>query len=239
MAKKRSIPFDEAREFIRTQCIGSRKQYTEWHKANKPKQIPRYPNRAYGEEWDGWNDFLGTDNKFDNTKKKWRPISEAIAWVHQLQLDGEKEWLAYCKENRETMPQDIPTRPDIVYNDWRSWMHWLGNRIPEKIEAQQEISQSSTIFYVMQEKEFANHSTIFTFGIERGGVSGLKDQWQMTKDFYVIKMFEYDGNKMEDVQKVIDTMSTGYYGSNKIRICPNINELVWEIANYLEIAQIR
>jgi len=239
MATKRSIPFDEAREFIRTQCIGSRKQYTDWHKMNKPKKIPRYPNRAYGEEWKGWNDFLGTDNKFDNTKKKWRPISEAIAWTHQLQLGGEKEWLAYCKENRETMPQDIPTRPDIVYDDWRSWMHWLGNRPQEKVEAQQQVVQHSTVFYCIQEREYAHRNNVFSFGIDKGGVSGMRDNWEMSKNFRVIKMFEYDDSKMADVQKVINHMTTGYYGADTIRVCPNINELVWEISNYLTIAQIR
>ena len=41
--KKTSLPFEEAREFIHSEVIGSRSQYTDWHKANKPKQIPRYP----------------------------------------------------------------------------------------------------------------------------------------------------------------------------------------------------
>jgi len=239
MAKKQSLPFEEVREFIREECIGSRAQYIEWHKANKPKQIPRYPNRAYEDEWTDWNDFLGNNNEFDNTKKTWRPLAEAIAYVHTLNLAGEKEWLKYVRENREDIPEDIPNRPDIVYDDWRSWMHWLGNRVQEKVEAQQQVQKSSTIFYIIQEREYAHRTNVFSFGIEKGGVSGMRDDWEMSKNFTIVRMFEYNESEMENVQKLIDRMTTGYYGANTIRICPNIHDLIWEISNHLEFAQIR
>ena len=239
MASSKYLTYYSACDFIQTESIGSRKQYIEWHKANKPKALPRYPNRVYNEEWIGWNEFLGTDNKFDNTKKTWRPFAEAIAYVHKLGLAGEKEWLEYIRENRDSVPEDIPNRPDIVYDDWRSWMHWLGNRPQEKVEAQQQVQQSSTVFYVIQEQEYAHRNNVFSFGIDKGGVSGMRDNWEMSKNFRVIKMFEYDDAKMADVQKIINHMTTGYYGADTIRICPNINELVWEISSYLNVAQIR
>ena len=239
MAKKRSLPFEDAREFIQSECIGSRKQYTEWHKTNKPKQIPRYPNRAYEEEWKGWNDFLGTNNSFDNKKRKYRPLAEAIAWVHTLNLPKQHEWLKYCTENRDTMPKDIPTRPDLVYDDWLSWMHWLGNKPRQKVEAQQQVVRSSTVFYVIQEKEYADHTTIFTFGLEKGGVSGMRDWWQLTKNFKIVQMFEYDETEMANVQQAIERNSTAYWGAEKVRIAVNINQLLYEIGNHLMIAQIR
>lgn len=241
MSKKRSIPFEQARDFIQSQCIGSRKQYTTWHKANKPKKIPRYPNRAYGEEWQGWNDFLGTNNKFDNTKRKYRPIAEAINWVHKLTLSTEQEWLAYVRDENNTIPEDIPTRPDVVYSDWLSWMHWLGNKPREKVEAQRQVEQQSAIFYCIQENEYKSEgSNIFTFGIERGGVSALKDNWELShKNFRVIRMFQYDATKIEAVQQVIEHQTTGYCGSTKIRITPNVSQVLWDISNHLMIVQIR
>jgi len=237
MAEKRSLPFEEAREFVRKECIGSRKQYNEWHKANKPKKIPRFPNRAYADEWKGWNDFLGNDNSFDNKPKPYRPFVEAMAWAHKLGLKGQKEWLEYVNANRETFPEDIPTRPDVVYDDWLSWMHWLGNRPQEKVEAAQKVEKESAIFYCIQEKEYANQSTIFTFGIEKGGVSALKENWQMSKSFNVVRLFQHDPNVMDDVQRVINAHSTPYYGASKVRICPNINELLFEVSNYLMFAR--
>ncbi len=239
MAKKRSLPFEEARDFIRTQCIGSRKQYVDWHKANKPKQIPLYPNRSYEDVWEGWNDFLGTDNKFDNTKRKWRPLAEALVWSHSLNLTSEKQWLNYVINNRETMPKDIPSRPDVVYDDWRSWMHWCGSKPKEKVEAQQQVLDESMIFYVIQESEYAHRNTIFTFGMERGGVSALKDRWKRSKSFRVMKMYYYDEERMTLVDRAIENLSTPYYGSESIRIVPNISQLLWEISNHLMLAQNR
>lgn len=237
MGKKISLPFEDAREFIRTQCIGSRKQYQEWHLANQPKKIPRYPNRAYADEWKGWNNFLGTNNLFDNKKRSYRPLAEAIAWAHKLNLKTSEEWFKYYRANK--IPEDIPGRPDLVYEDWLSWMHFLGNRPRQKVEAQQEVLKSSTVFYIIQEKEFASQTTIFTFGIEKGGVSAMKEWWNMSKNFKIIKLFEYDDSQMENVQKVLSNLSTAYYGSEKIRIVPNINELIWQINNFLMFAQVR
>lgn len=240
MAEKRSLPFEEARELIRKECIGSRKQYTEWHKANRPKKIPRFPNRAYADQWEGWNDFLGNDNSFDNKPKSYRPFVEALVWAHKLNLKGQKEWLEYVNENRETFPKDIPTRPDVVYDDWLSWMHWLGNRPQEKVEAAQKIENEASIFYCIQEKQYADQNNIFTFGIEKGGVSALKENWELSnKSFRVVKMFQHDPNVMDNVQQVISTQSTPYYGAEKVRICPNINQLLFDVSNYLMFAQIR
>lgn len=210
-------------------------QYMEWHKLNKPKQLPLYPNRAYEDKWQGWNDFLGTNNEFNNKNKiKWRPLAEAIVWVHKLGLRTFEDWTEYVKANRETMPRDIPSRPDLIYSDWRSWMHWLGSKPKEKVEAQRQVLEEAAIFYCIQEKDYAHHRTIFTFGVEKGGVSGLKDRWEMSKNFRVIRMFRYDETQMNNVKQVIERLSTPYFGAESIRIVPNINALVWEISNYLD-----
>ena len=241
MAAKRSLPFEEARDIVRLECIGSRKQYTDWHKANKPKKIPRFPNRAYEDLWEGWNDFLGNDNSFDNTPKPYRPFAEGMAWAHRLGLKGQQEWLEYVRNNREGIPDDIPTRPDVVYDDWLSWMHWLGNRPQEKVEAAQQVEKQSSIFYCIQEKQYKTEaSNIFTFGIERGGVSALKENWELTnKSFYVVRMFHFDSAEMEAVQSIIQRQTTGHYGSNKVRITPNVNQLLYDIGNLLMVAQVR
>ena len=234
MAKKRgnSLPFEEAREFIQTQCIGSRKQYTDWHTANKPKRIPKYPNRVYLKEWDGWNDWLGTDNKFDNKKRIWRPFGEAILWVHRQQIGSKDDWLTFCKYN--DLPNDIPTRPDLVYDNWRSWMHWLGNKPREKVEAQQEAIEESALFYIIQEREYVEKRTVFTFGVEKGGRSALKHRWELAK-FGLVKMFKYDPDRIKDVRWLINAKTTGYYGAEDVRIVPNINQLVWDISELLDI----
>jgi len=118
-------------------------------------------------------------------------------------------------------------------------MHWNGSKAKEKVEAQQQVLDESAIFYVIQEKEYAHRNTIFTFGMERGGVSALRDRWNRSKSFNLIQMYYYDDERMEFVDKSIENLSTPYYGSESIRIVPSITQLLWEISNHLMLAQNR
>ena len=61
----------------------------------------------------------------------WRPFEEARAFVHTLELKGQKEWNAYSRGDmpeKGTRPPDIPGRPDLVYKDkgWIGIRDWLG-----------------------------------------------------------------------------------------------------------------
>jgi superfamily II DNA or RNA helicase len=59
-------------------------------------------------------------------KTNWRSFEEARAFVHQLQLKNQKEWLDWIKSGEK--PNDIPAYPDKVYKG-KGWMgigDWLG-----------------------------------------------------------------------------------------------------------------
>jgi hypothetical protein len=238
MARKRSskwMSFEEAKEFVRQQGIQSRKQFLDWHDENKPKRISKYPQRVYTKEWDGWNDFLGTNNEFNKTRRNWRSMNEAILWVHRLGLQGGKQaWLDWVKENEDQLPEDIPKRPDIVYKkDWLSWKHWLGDKVAEKVEAQQK-ARESTIYYIIREQDYANVNNVFTFGIESGGIAGLKDRWKIEK-FQVVKMFRFDREHINEVENVLERLSHPYLGEKNVRAVPNIHELCWQLSDYLDV----
>lgn len=228
----KNLPYDEARDFIQTQCIGSRQQYLDWHDANKPKKLPKYPNRVY-KDWSSWNDWLGTDNTFDNKRRFYRPLAEAIVWAHKLGLKTQDEWFEYAK-GRENIPDDIPTRPDLVYDDWLSWRHFLGSQPQEKVEAQRKAIEEAVIFYVIQEQEYMDRGSVFTFGIEKGGRSGLKSRWEMVK-FRVMRMFKYEEHLMEQVWQVVQHHSTPFFGAEDVRIVRNINQCMWDLESLLEI----
>lgn len=237
--KRRSsnVPLEEAKRIVQSEGIGSRGQYMEWHKANNPRKLPRYPNRAYADEWVGWNDFLGTNNKFNEKRRSHRPLAEAIAWVQKQKLNHirtKDQWIEYVHEHRKEIPEDIPIRPDIVYKDWRSWPHFLGTKAKEKIEAQKKIIEESALFYVIQEREYMNKRTVFTFGVEKGGKWALKERWE-TARFRVVEMFRYDQEKIGDVWNLIKDSSTPHFGSDHVRVVPNIYQLVWNISSFLDI----
>jgi len=231
--KSKNLPFEEAKEFIRSQAIGSKKQYALWHDLNKPRQIPKYPNRAYSKQWEGWNDWLGTDNKFDSSKRVYRPFAEAIVWAHKIDVWTKEEWTDFVR-GRVNLPDDIPTRPDLIYEEWKSWPHFLGSKPQEKVEAQRQVLKDAALFYVIQEREYMHQNTVFTFGVEKEGRLALKDKWEMAR-FRLIRMFRYDEEQMNHVWRVIKAKSSPFYGAEDVRIVPNINELVWDINAYLEI----
>ena len=59
--KRKFLPFEHTRDFVRKLGLKSVAEYENYHKTNKPKQIPYSPQRYYkNKDWKGWGDFLGT-----------------------------------------------------------------------------------------------------------------------------------------------------------------------------------
>ena len=223
------LPWVEAREFIRNELLPSRSKYHEWWDRNKPKAIPRFPYRVY-KEWESWNDFLGTNNKFnEKVGTKWRPLDEAVLWVHTLKLATFSEWIQYCHDNE--LPTDIPTRPELVYDGWRSWTHWLGNKPSAIVEANQA-AQKLQVYYIIHEQDVPEN--VMTFGIDPMGLSSLKERW-MREKFDVIRVFWYDPLRSAVIKQVVEMSSTPYLGVERQRIVPNVYEIIWHLEMQLEV----
>lgn len=223
------LSFEEAREFCRSELIPSRGKFLEWWDRNKPKAIPRFPYRVYP-EWVSWNDFLGTQNKFnERAGMRSRPLDEACKWVHTLKIPTYAEWMKYCRENE--LPDDIPARPDLVYEKWRSWGHWLGNT-PSSIVDGAQNAQRVQIFYIIHEQD--TPMNVYTFGIETMGISALKQRWESEK-FDVVKLFWHEPQRFAAVQQIINNNSTVYLGWDKQRIVPNIWDIIWQLQMQLEM----
>lgn len=234
-SKKRGRPknenylgWDEAREFMRSEMIPSRGKFFEWWERNKPKAIPRFPYRVYQEEWTSWNDFLGTNNKFnEKIGTKWRPFLEATAWALRQSLKSQTEWMEFCKLEGK-LPADIPARPDLVYDEWRSWSHWLGNKPIEALQSKQEVAQKIQVYYIIHEQ--GSPQNVLSFGIEPAGPTALKHRWEEER-FDVIRLFWYDPEKSTIIKHIVEALSSTYQGYERQRIVPN----VWEIVYHLEM----
>lgn len=220
------IPFEDARELVHNELLHSRGAYEMWWDRNKPKAIPRFPYRVY-KEWVSWNDFLGTNNEFRQPVRNWRPMEEAIHYVHGLRLTSQREWLEFCRDNAADVPEDIPKRPDVVYSKWVSWNHWLGNKPVEAIQAKVEAAKIG-VFYIIHEQGVPDN--VITYGLEPKGLTTLKEWWDRDK-FDVIKTFWHEPDRAATVQQVIEAFSSPYLGDNKQRITPN----VWQIVEQLQM----
>ncbi|MBI4680138.1 MAG: hypothetical protein HY753_02710, partial [Nitrospirae bacterium] len=136
LAKLSWRPFEEAREFVRG--VGLR-THAEWRKycegqlsekGIKPSDIPDDPRYLYqASGWISWGDWLGTDY-IAHQFSRYRPFTEARAYVHTLDLKKQKEWSLYSRgkiRGKGTRPDDIPGQPRRVYKDkWKGWGDWLG-----------------------------------------------------------------------------------------------------------------
>lgn len=225
------LPWEEARTLMRDEMIPSRGKFFEWWDVNKPKAIPRFPYRVYKDEWTSWNDFLGTNNKFnEKVGTKWRPFLEATAWALTLGLQGQQDWMDYSRQEGN-LPADIPARPDLVYDGWRSWGHWLGHKTAQKIEAKQEVAKKIQVYYIINYPDVPQN--VLTFGIEPMGLSAMKARWQ-EEGFTIVKMFWYDPVKVGVVKQILDAFSRPYMGQERQRIVPNVWEIVYHMQMHME-----
>lgn len=226
---KNYLPWEECRKLVRDEMLPSRGKYQEWWDRNQPKVIPRFPYRVYVKEWISWNDFLGTDNKFNvRIGTKWRPLLDAVKHVHTLKLGSFAEWMELCKENK--IPDDIPKRPDLTYNDWVSWGHFLGNKPLEAIVAIKEV-QKTQVYYITH--EIGAPENVLTFGVEPLGISGMKDRYSRG-NIHIVKMFWYNAEKNAVIKQVIEALSTPYMGQSNQRIVPNIYQIIEVIQFHLD-----
>ena len=124
------LPFEEAREFVRSLGLKSSIEWSEYCKSGKrPNNIPSAPSKVYKNKgWKGMGDWLGTGRIADQFKV-YRPFKEARKFARSLGLKNAGEWQEYSKS--EDKPDDIPSRPSRTYKNkgWISYPDWLGYEI--------------------------------------------------------------------------------------------------------------
>jgi hypothetical protein len=181
---RKNYEFEEAVEVVRRENLRSAGQYDKWWKLHTPSKLPKRPDRAYEREWKGWGYFLGNYNKFPFVRKKFRSYEDAKDFAHSLNLKSVTEWHEFAKSGKK--PNDIPSRPDIVYrrnNEWHTWSEFLGNKIELKLK---NLKAKVKYFYITQHRDAPPQ--LFNIGITTSKENLLKDS-----TIKVIKLFEsYD-----------------------------------------------
>ncbi len=122
---RRLRPFTQARAFVQKLGLKNVAEWEAYYKSGeKPKDIPAGPREAYGSEFNGFGDWLGT-RTVATFHREYRSFTEACAFVHQLGLKNGAQWRAYCKSDEK--PEDIPANPHRVYrSEYKGMGDWLG-----------------------------------------------------------------------------------------------------------------
>jgi superfamily II DNA or RNA helicase len=107
------MPFEEAREYVRTLGLQSSNEFTNyWRKGKLPSNIPSKPRVVYQDEgFISMPDFLGYDSLFQD----WMMFEEARQFVRSLKFKNELEWEQYAKSPKK--PKNIPKTPFNVYKN--------------------------------------------------------------------------------------------------------------------------
>jgi superfamily II DNA or RNA helicase len=126
--------FEEAREFAQALGLSSHVEWWKWttgrlRRANLPEMpadIPAGPDGVYSEKWKDWADWLGHSRRIGG----WRPFNDARDYARKLKLRSRTQWNAVATDrthtNRHKLPNDIPSYPNNVYEEWIGWWDWLG-----------------------------------------------------------------------------------------------------------------
>lgn len=209
--KRKSMPFEEAREIVRAEKIESVAQYKRWHDLNKPAGIPKRPDRAYVADFISWNNYLGNDNPFPIVRHKWRPFKEAKAYAQSLNISTRKHWFDMCDAGNK--PDDIPRRPDLYYrnkDEWVSWPNFLGVTTLARTET---VVETSTIFFIVFNPRADKN--YFRCGITNGGMSSVNDflikvNGRAVCTYYVPQTFNVE-EFLTDLGCEIDYEHAGYF----------------------------
>ena len=125
--KSNFLPFEEAREFVRSLNLKTKKEWQDWSRSGmKPFNIPANPSSTYKDKgWISFNDFLGSDY-VSNYNRTYLSFEEAREFVRSLNLKNAQYWKEWSKSGGR--PLNIPSSPNKVYKNlgWKGWGDFLG-----------------------------------------------------------------------------------------------------------------
>ena len=106
--------FEDARAFMRTLGLKSKKEWEAWKSSGKrPCDIPSTPQTTYASSgWISYPDFLGYAEG-QGARGTFRTFEDARAHVRTLGLKSTKEWEAW--KSSGARPHDIPAGPEMTY----------------------------------------------------------------------------------------------------------------------------
>jgi hypothetical protein len=121
------MPFNDARNYIRTLKLKLRQDWVEYTKSGKkPASIPSEPEKIYkGNGFLNYSDWLGSEY-VSNFNKEFLTYSEAKKNIEPLKIKSETEWRIFAKSPNK--PKNIPSSPPHTYKKtgWKGWADFLG-----------------------------------------------------------------------------------------------------------------
>lgn len=120
------MPFEEAREYLKSFKFQSQNEFWEAHKKGEiSKVIPYSAHQTYiNQGFTTYSDFLSYSGLF----RERLGYNEAKEIIRKLGITTSTQWRQACKDN--VIPFEIPYRPDSYYKNsgWENWSVWFGKK---------------------------------------------------------------------------------------------------------------
>ena len=118
------ITYNDAKKWIKDNLKTANLTSVLYKKLTKeniiPYFIPNRPERFYQKRgWISWSDFLSNENIIQNQKKKFVSYDECRKYALYNDIKTVSSWY---KNNK---PNNIPSVPKDVYNEWTNWSDFL------------------------------------------------------------------------------------------------------------------
>ena len=128
------MSFQDAKTFIQQQGIISVSEFEVWSKSEqRPQNFPPNPIGVYANKWNGWSDFLGTENTDymkDRTDNKHTEIQEYMSYieakifVQQLRIKTPIDFFETQRNEPDIFPENFPPKPRVFYTNTGEWIDW-------------------------------------------------------------------------------------------------------------------
>ncbi len=117
------LEFEQAKKLLKSFKLKNASAYSmEYQKISI--DLPSVPKRHYADKWNGWDDFLGKDNK------EYMSYQLLSSLVKLEGIKSKEEYLLF--RNSSVQKNIIPYAPDIAYEkNWKNWKTFLGRNLGE------------------------------------------------------------------------------------------------------------
>ena len=130
---ERFLKYEEAKKKIQRLKIASSLEFNKIQRKSRirwMKMIPRTPNIVYKQNWCGWGQFLGCDERSPRFRK-FLPFNQAREVARKMKLNFFKEYKAIVHGKDPAgrkLPPNMPKAPEITYikKGWKSAGDFLG-----------------------------------------------------------------------------------------------------------------
>ena len=123
------LPFEEARSIVRKLNLKNLREWQEYASSeNRPKNLPSHPDKTYKDDWQGYNNWLGVDNRSHQSRSaEFLPLNEAKELIRRLDISSQQEYRNIVKLNSELQGK-LSLNPHRTYKNkgWKGFGDYLG-----------------------------------------------------------------------------------------------------------------